>query len=1402
VSDSDVAVMEDTIAERLALGVSQAVAQRQAVDEALAQLAEERTAVMKAVQEQLGGKQGDLFPGEMATKRTKGDSGVAVNSKGETRKGTNVNSDGQQITATKQGVDNFWKWFGNSAAVNEKGQPLVLYHSTNSDFDTFEPGRETINSTTLGDIETQRHGIFTSPDKKFSQEYLRKGEGQNVMQVYASINSPIDLREGISGEDLNAIVAASDGKLTHRDFSYVDPYETWTFFDDEFGQNFVEAAKAAGYDGAIMLEAGPDGNKPATTYVAFDANQIKSATGNLGAFSKTDDRVVFSNKDQTETPQFKRWSKGAPLVALGEKYDFKSGSPVVVEALHGTTNSDLTEFKRSKANIESDFGAGFYGSNTPEDVATNYANEAGADLTSRVERLAEQLENDDEFEGDHGEALRLARARLSDSAPNTMKLFMRFDNPAVLGGKGETYFDYNEEYNEETDGYDEPTGLLVDFVNALDEIGDGLDISMRDLESTKASLFEAAAGEGVKFSELISIVKDGMVDTMGMDDGASGSSEALRQALEEMGFDGVIDTTVLDKFGPRKVKGAYSQVQVAGMSGMTKDTVHFIAFKPTQLKSATGNNGNFDPVDPRISFANKGRVIDRDAAGRARLALSRQIAESMPGQMVGKILDRLYLKSADPAVRQQLRQMKLDIQKSTDTAGALAHEVNQLSMDEREMVSDLIEGELKAGVIPPQHVVNLAGMINTVFRNQTDELVRLGMLSQDAADRWRDAYLPRYYESKLKKSIGDTWADLVGKLNQPRKFSQGIKGKHLMGRGMTNTVPVSDLADWQAKGWEVRDASYDPATSSEVQVWRDFTKAEREKMGEIRDSGFRFVMGYMQTQKDLAIGRMYERLANDPQFSSATAKDGWVEVPSNKVRGTNALLYGKLAGRYVPANLMAQMQSTTELESEAYKAYKKALSWWKANKTVMNPVSHVNNFVSNTTMAHFAGVSYYDVHKYAGAVKDLATSAPMVKEARDAGLFLGSLTDAELEKILPPELHALLRKADSGGIKALKFADALLTFGLRGKMSQAYEFGDRFYKYMLYVDARKGGATPDEAVDHATKYIFTYDDLPKTARTVRDLGLPFFAYTYKAIPALADTALSRPDRFLAPAAIIFMANAIGYAVASAGDDDGWMEIARKYATDAEFRAAADAKAEEEYKALPEWMKGRSALGTKKQIRLHTDDQTGNPVFLDVSRFIPGGDLFDINANAGGIPWLQPIVPSNPLLSIYSSMFDNKDPFFGKDLVAKSDTRGEAAAKRADYLWKLASPAVAVGNNMWDKAVGVAANLYGDEIPYLPDAIGGGNTGVGKDGQAIQPKYALPQMVGLKARPIDMDMAEAVDRSVKRKTLADLEAELRQARRQNNAGYLSDRLFEKRTDAIREKMGRVRDGLTVDGEEKN
>ncbi len=308
---------------------------------------------------------------------------------------------------------------------------------------------------------------------------------------------------------------------------------------------------------------------------------------------------------QRDGDNFKTWSGGAPLVELGQKHAFKSGQPVVVEALHGTTNADLTEFKRERANIESDFGAGFYASNTPEDVAANYANDAGADLTQKVELLAERIEQEDEFEGDHGEALRRARAQLSDSAPNTMKLYMRFSNPAVLGGKGETFFDYEEKYNEELDQHDEPTGKLVDFVDSLRNVAS--DFIDADADQAMAAVWEDVNdNEGIKLSDLVEKLKssDGIAYATD-EEGNNASSEVIRRALEDMGFDGIIDTTVVSKFGPRMIKGAYTMVKTEGMSGMTKDTAHFIAFQPKQIKSATGNNGDFSLEKRDITKSNE-----------------------------------------------------------------------------------------------------------------------------------------------------------------------------------------------------------------------------------------------------------------------------------------------------------------------------------------------------------------------------------------------------------------------------------------------------------------------------------------------------------------------------------------------------------------------------------------------------------------------------------------------------------------------------------------------------------------------------------------------------------------------------------------------------------------------------
>ena len=291
-------------------------------------------------------------------------------------------------------------------------------------------------------------------------------------------------------------------------------------------------------------------------------------------------------RDVTETPEFKRWSGGAPLVRLGESHEYRSGQPVVVEALHGTTNSDLTAFKRERANIESDWGAGFYASNAPDDVATNYANNDGADLTQKIELLAERLASN-EFDDDMDAAREEAKRRLTQESPNTMKLYVRMSNPAVQGGNGETFFDYSEEYDEETDSYAEPTGLLVDFVEALRDAASGFDES--DADKAMGAVWDRVNdNDGIGLSDLVSALKSADGIAYATDgDGNIAASEIIRRALEGIGFDGVIDTTVSSKFD--------------SMKGMDADTVHFIAFEPTQLKSATGNRGTFNPEDADIT---------------------------------------------------------------------------------------------------------------------------------------------------------------------------------------------------------------------------------------------------------------------------------------------------------------------------------------------------------------------------------------------------------------------------------------------------------------------------------------------------------------------------------------------------------------------------------------------------------------------------------------------------------------------------------------------------------------------------------------------------------------------------------------------------------------------------------
>lgn len=816
-----------------------------------------------------------------------------------------------------------------------------------------------------------------------------------------------------------------------------------------------------------------------------------------------------------------------------------------------------------------------------------------------------------------------------------------------------------------------------------------------------------------------------------------------------------------------------------------------------------------DPVGAPIAFAKRqpmgketeGWLLSRDELGRFRFGAGAK-AYRYAADVANAVLDVVGMKPVSPELSRAMRKMRMEIDKAQNLTVEVAKTMKDLPDQERQMISDVIEGELKRGAKPPKRVLEIAASMQDIMSEQSAELVRLGMLSKDAAGRWDGKYLPRFYEQKLGDEA-KAWMKAVKGLLGRKQTMQGIKGSSLKARGMFETVPVADLADWEAKGWAVRDATYDPAVDTEITVWRDYSRTERDDMGEIRDAMFRFVMGYNKSQRDIALGRLYENLA--ATYASKTEQPGYVQVPATNVEDTYAKRYGKLGGKWVPSEILDQLTAfDSDMQNDLTKIYMKGLSMWKEGKTVLNPVAHANNVLSNLTMAHFAGVSYWDAHKYIGSIKDLVKGDAMVDEAKEAGLFGGTFNRAELTEAMPEELRVLAQMTETKSKRAVEMVWNGLSLWLRKPLGKAYGAEDEFFRYMIYRDARAKGLSVDDSVDYALKYMFSYDDMPKGARVIRDMpvGLPFFAYTYKVVPALVNTALEHPTRYAAPAVALYVANAAMYAIAASlggGEDEDWWSVIRRYMTDPEFRQQSKDLEEQERKNLPPWMKGASlSLGTEKAIRLGMDDLTNLPVFLDVSRIFPGGDLFDAHNNAGGIPLLAPITPNSPILTIASAMLFNKDTFRGQEIVKKTDTDAEAAQKRAAWMWKQITPAIAVGNTHFERAMNVIANVTGQPVNVGLAEY----TGIGKDGLPITPGYAALQTVGIKARPIDLDTSEKIQKAQTKALIRELEMQIKQSQRLENKGAISPTTGEAEREKLRQKKQFIRQGLTVEGEEKD
>lgn len=619
----------------------------------------------------------------------------------------------------------------------------------------------------------------------------------------------------------------------------------------------------------------------------------------------------------------------------------------------------------------------------------------------------------------------------------------------------------------------------------------------------------------------------------------------------------------------------------------------------------------------------------------------------------------------------------------------------------------------------------------------------------------------------LEQAVGQGTEDLIegGKQRKPRIVHRVY---------WPADIPVpAKYGAYENKGkWVVRDMKGDKIT-----LWRDFTKKERENMGEILDARYTIAKTYLLLAHDLSTGRFLKDISQNEAWATREEPDDWVEpkhsystystaewvkVPDSTIPGAKAKRWGALSGMYVRAEIWRDLNELDRMQTPSF--WQSILTQWKLNKTARNPVVHMNNIMSNMIFMDMADIRWRDLKRgvYAWINKD-----ENYRDALENGAFGASYVEHEIRRdILDPILQELLQEDKAlrqgpveGWLNSSEWGAKMAVLGkiidqaskqamkIDKKMVDAYQLEDEIFRMATYMHRREKGDSAADAARIARDQFLNYDIRAPWVNAARRSFLPFIAYTYRAVPVIAKSLSERPWKIAKYATLAYVMNMIGYMV-SDGDED------------------------EERRSLRDEVQGRTWIGAPRLIRMPWDDENGSPVFLDIRRWIPAGDVFDFNQNQMPLPaWIQ---FGGPLM-LAAEFALNKQAFTGKEIVNdKTDTPLDKASKYAGWAWRSWMPAhpLIPGSWYWQK---------------ISTAATGGRDVLGRD-------YDLPMAalssLGIKLAPHDVELGFTYHARAFTAIRKELNWQAQQLAQDKERGLISADEFEKQIQRIKKKQERL------------
>ena len=200
---------------------------------------------------------------------------------------------------TKAFKDWFGDWENNldsaSKVVDENGEPLVVYHNTNSKFTIFEKGHD-FNKRLRSEEFTFHFGNKNTANNRTSKYSMPVFlNARNTIRGYDGMqNSPIEFINELLKQNIidRTGFDVARNKINDIQYNYNISHKQRLERISEYIDTLLEFY---GKPNSVILYSNEIEGVGEDSYMILNSNQIKSATDNTGAFSNKDDDIYHSS---------------------------------------------------------------------------------------------------------------------------------------------------------------------------------------------------------------------------------------------------------------------------------------------------------------------------------------------------------------------------------------------------------------------------------------------------------------------------------------------------------------------------------------------------------------------------------------------------------------------------------------------------------------------------------------------------------------------------------------------------------------------------------------------------------------------------------------------------------------------------------------------------------------------------------------------------------------------------------------------------------------------------------------------------------------------------------------------------------------------------------------------------